>query len=112
MIRSILLLAIVGLLSQPALAQLRDPGEVVTRHVSATEGQPLLVRNYAMWRSDCTPRGEPVVTITAQPQHGTVTMRPGLSTIREYTGGADNCVGHQVPGGGSLVSACTRLPRR
>ena len=91
-------LILVGLIAPPVQAQPRDPSEVVTRQVSTAEGKLLLVRTYATWRSDCTARGEPVVTVTTQPHHGTTFVRPGMSTIREYSGGSGDCVGRQVPG--------------
>lgn len=86
------------LAAMPTHAQQRNPDEVVTRHVSTPAGRPVLVRRYASWRPDCAPRGEPVVTVDPQPQHGIVPVRSGMSTIREYIGNASQCVGQQVPG--------------
>ena len=96
--RLVVLFVLAGLIAPPLQAQPRDPSEVVTRQVSTAEGKLVLVRTYAMWRSDCTARGEPVVAITTPPQHGTSFVRPGISTIREYSGGSGDCVGRQVPG--------------
>ena len=98
MIRMTLLLSALPLTALPAYAQQRDPNEVMTRRVSTVEGKSVLVRNYASWKSDCTSRGEPVVTVDTQPQHGSVSVRSGMSTIREYTGDGAHCVGQQVAG--------------
>lgn len=80
------------------------PGNYVSRdntiNVAATPGQEARVQSYAFWDTKtCTQNGTPQITVLNQPQHGTVAIRPGTSTIsRVRDGGQTYCVGTTLPG--------------
>jgi hypothetical protein len=71
-------------------------GNTAVRHAATSASREVRVFTYADWRSDCSPREPPRVTIEIAPSHGTVTMRPGDSVVREFR--QTDCTGHTIPG--------------
>ena len=98
MLRPILLVLTV-FVSAPVAAQTVVPIEDTLHRVLAA-GQEAVIRNYSSWNSDtCAPNPPPQATLRSQPQHGTVTVRPGMSTIRLIREGKPQaCLGVTIPG--------------
>ena len=96
------------LVAAPAAAQTVVPIEDTLHRVIAA-GQEVVIRNYSSWNSStCAPNPPPQVVLRSQPQHGTVTIRPGMSTIRLVREGKSKaCLGVTIPG---TVVAYTPAP--
>ena len=94
-----MLLVLAVLVAVPAVAQTVVPIEDTLHRVIAT-GQEAVIRTYASWNSStCDPNPPPHVVLHSQPQHGTVTIRPGMSTIRLVREGRSKaCLGVTIPG--------------
>ena len=87
------------LVAPPAGAQTVVPIEDTLHRVIAV-GQEAVIRSYSSWNSStCAPNPPPQVVLRSQPQHGTVTIRPGMSTIRLVRDGKPKaCLGVTIPG--------------
>ena len=94
-----ILLVLTMFVSAPAVAQTVVPIEDTLHRVIAP-GQEAVIRNYSSWNSStCAPNPPPQVMLRSQPQHGTVTIRPGMSTIRLIREGKTKaCLGVTIPG--------------
>jgi hypothetical protein len=94
-----MLLVLAVLVAAPAAAQTVVPIEDTLHRVIAA-GQEAVIRNYGSWNSStCAPNPPPQVVLHSQPQHGTVTIRPGMSTIRLVREGKSKaCLGVTIPG--------------
>ena len=87
------------LVAAPAMAQTIVPIED-TFHRDIAAGQESVVRTYSSWSSStCAPNPPPQIVLHSQPQHGTVAIRPGMSTIRLVREGRPKtCLGVTIPG--------------
>jgi hypothetical protein len=94
-----ILLVLTLFVAAPSAAQTVTPIEdTIHRVISA--GREAVVWDYASWNSStCAPNPPPQVVLHSQPQHGTVTIRPGMSTIRLVREGKSKaCLGVTIPG--------------
>jgi len=65
---------------------------------SVPAGEDLRVFTYARWHRDCSPESPPQIVLRTQPAHGTVTLRPGPSTITNIRDGMPDCTGRTYQG--------------
>ncbi len=65
---------------------------------SAMAGTELRVFTYARWHDDCSPDAVPQVVLRTKPAHGTVTVRPGNSTVANVRAGSPDCTGRTYQG--------------
>ena len=83
--------------SVQAWGQTRIPREHTIRS-STQSGQELRVSGYARWHRDCTADQPPQIIIRTPPAHGTVSVRPGPSTVSSLRPGSPDCTGKTYPG--------------
>jgi hypothetical protein len=96
-----LILASLALLvaAAPVLAQrtkVISREQTIRRSVQA--GEELRVFTYARWNHDCKPGSPPRIELRARPAHGTASLRPGSSTVRQIRDGEADCTGYTYPG--------------
>jgi hypothetical protein len=65
---------------------------------SVQAGQELRVFTYARWHTDCRPSDPPRVVLRTSPTHGTVSLRPGPSTVSFIREGMPDCTGRTYQG--------------
>ncbi len=65
---------------------------------SVVAGQELRVVTYARFHRDCTPLDPPKIVMRAAPAHGSVTLRPGPTTVTFVREGEPDCSGKTYQG--------------
>jgi hypothetical protein len=81
----------------PAWGQHVMPREQTFRR-SVQAGQELRVFTYARWHKDCRPIDPPQIALRTPPAHGTVSLRPGPSTVSQIREGMPDCTGRTYEG--------------
>ncbi len=81
----------------PVLGQTRVPRDQ-TVHRSMVAGQELRVFTYASFHRDCRPSPPPVIKLQTPPAHGTVSFRPGSSTVSVLREDSSDCAGKTYDG--------------
>ena len=101
--------ALLALCAVPACTQTHTVPREDTIHGSAAPGREKVIDTYASWSgSSCAPNPAPQVVVNSQPGHGTVSTRPGTTTIRKVReGGSQTCLGRTMPG---TTVAYTSIP--
>lgn len=81
----------------PAWGQKTMPREETFRR-SAQGGQEVRVFTYAQWHRDCSPQPPPRIVLRTSPAHGTVSLRPGPTTVSRIRDGMPDCIGRTYQG--------------
>lgn len=66
--------------------------------MTAQAGQELRVGTFASWSRDCSAEPAPQIIVGTPPAHGTLSIRPGHSTVSIIRQGAADCTGRSYPG--------------
>jgi len=90
-------LALVAVIA-PAWGQQKVIARDQTFQRSVVAGQELRVFTYGRWHRDCTPRPPPQIVLRTAPAHGTVSLRPGPTTVTFIREGEPDCTGHTYEG--------------
>jgi len=53
---------------------------------------------YARWHKDCRPKAPPKIVVQVAPAHGTLSRRPGPTTVTFLREGMPDCVGKTYNG--------------
>ncbi len=100
-VRLLLACLAINLLVSPAFAQSGAPHVMPREQIfrrSILAGQDLRVFTYARWHRDCSSQPPPEIVLRTRPSHGTVTLRPGSSTVTNIREGSPDCTGNTYPG--------------
>ncbi len=94
-----ILLVLTLFVAAPSAAQTVVPIEDTFHRVIAA-GPEAAIKTYSSWSSStCAANPPPQIVLRSRPQHGTVVIRPGSSTIRQVREGkSDACLGVTIPG--------------
>jgi len=65
---------------------------------STMAGQEVRIYTYTQHHTDCSPAGDPVITLRTKPAHGVATIRASTVTTGPPRFGATNCTGKVLPG--------------
>ena len=99
--RALLAGLVFGVVVGPAFGQSAPPHVMPREQTfrrSAAAGTDLRVFTYARWHDDCSPDAVPHVLLRTKPAHGTVTVRPGNSTVANVREGSPDCTGRTYQG--------------
>jgi hypothetical protein len=99
--RLLLVGLVLGLVVNPVFGQSGTPHVMPREQTfqrSVLAGHDLRVFTYARWHRDCSPDAPPQIALRTQPAHGTVTLRPGPSTVTNIREGAADCTGNTYQG--------------
>jgi hypothetical protein len=88
----------------PATTQAAPTQDAATRKEPVVAGRPARVFVFAGVGTKCEPVAAPVVTITAQPTKGDLTLKPGQDTAIAASA-AGTCVGAKTTGTGVYYTA-------
>lgn len=101
LIQSCLMLCFAGpmLFSAGCAAPPHAPGSLQTLRRATPAGIGVRVASYARWNERCEQAGLPMATVTRDPPHGTLSVRPAAVTVgsRRFAGSTD-CRDKQIAG--------------
>ena len=97
MTKSLLIAVVLVTAVSPAWGQ-RIISRERTIQITVQPGREFRVRSYTSWNRDCAAQPAPQIAVLHPPAHGTVTIRPGESTVSEIREGASDCTGHTYQG--------------
>jgi hypothetical protein len=95
-----------ALLAIPVWAAVAVADEIAKR-ATVKAGETVLVTAHKNWTRSCGSAVRPPITITSEPQGGTIEIKPGEYEIEgvRHLGSDTSCIGKMVPGNGIYYTA-------